>query len=320
MGGTWGSAVNSDLAIEVKDLTKRFGRFTAVDRVSFQVRRGEIFGFLGPNGSGKSTTIRMLCGILLPTSGTGMVAGFDVARQPERVRENIGYMSQKFSLYEELTVQENLEFFAGIYGLPRAESSARLQEAMAMAGLDPHRSVPARELPGGLRQRLALASAIIHRPSVLFLDEPTAGVDPIARREFWETIRGMAAGGTAIFVTTHYMDEAEHCHALAFIYQGRLIAAGPPAQLKAGLHGCLAEVTVEAGDLIRALGVLQEHPRARDAAMFGASLHVTVDSAEVLPSLRTALRDRGIVPRRVEAIIPSLEDVFVSLVTREAGA
>jgi ABC-2 type transport system ATP-binding protein len=312
--------MNADLAIEVRDLTKRFGRFVAVDRVSFQVRRGEVFGFLGPNGSGKSTTIRMLCGILLPTSGTGVVAGFDVARNPEQVRERIGYMSQKFSLYEELTVQENLDFFAGLYGLPRAESPARLDEVIAMGGLAAYRNVLARDLPGGLRQRLALASAIIHRPSVLFLDEPTAGVDPIARREFWDMIRGMAAGGTAIFVTTHYMDEAEHCHALAFIYQGRLIAAGPPAHLKAGLHGCLAEVAVESGDLIRALGVLQDHPRARDAAMFGAGLHVTLDSAEALPGLQAALRARGIVPRRVQAIVPSLEDVFVSLVAREVGA
>ncbi|MBI2114346.1 MAG: ABC transporter ATP-binding protein, partial [candidate division NC10 bacterium] len=174
--------MNSELAIEVTDITKRFGRFVAVDRVSFQVRRGEVFGFLGPNGSGKSTTIRMLCGILLPTAGTGMVAGFDVARQPERVRENIGYMSQKFSLYEELTVQENLDFFAGIYGLAGPDGAARREEVMALGGLASYRNVLARDLPGGLRQRLALASAILHRPSVLFLDEPTAGVDPISRR------------------------------------------------------------------------------------------------------------------------------------------
>jgi len=312
--------MNSDPAVEVSDLTKRFGRFVAVDRVSFQVRRGEIFGFLGPNGSGKSTTIRMLCGILLPTSGRGMVAGFDVAKQPEQVRENIGYMSQRFSLYEELTVQENLDFFAGIYALARAEASTRLEEVLAMGGLAGYRNVLAKDLPGGLRQRLALASAIIHRPSVLFLDEPTAGVDPISRREFWELIRAMAAGGTAIFVTTHYMDEAEHCHALAFIYEGRLIAAGPPSQLKIGLHGCLVEIAVQPADLIPALGVLQAHPRARDAAMFGAGLHVTLDSAEAIPALQASVRERGIVPQRIEAIVPSLEDVFVSLVTREVGA
>jgi len=313
-------ALNSELAIQVTDLTKRFGRFLAVDRVSFQVGRGEIFGFLGPNGSGKSTTIRMLCGILLPTSGTGMVAGFNVAKQPEQVRENIGYMSQKFSLYEELTVQENLDFFAGIYGLAPADASTRLQEVLAMGGLAAYRTVLAKDLPGGLRQRLALASAIIHRPSVLFLDEPTAGVDPISRREFWDLIRTMAAAGTAIFVTTHYMDEAEHCHALAFIYEGRLIAAGPPAQLKVGLHGCLMEVAVQPADLVHALEVLQAHPRARDAAMFGASLHVTLDSPEAVPALEASLRERGIATQRMEAIVPSLEDVFVSLVGREVDA
>jgi ABC-2 type transport system ATP-binding protein len=312
--------LNADTAIEVRDLSRRFGRFVAVDRVSFRVRRGEIFGFLGPNGSGKSTTIRMLCGILLPTSGTGMVAGFDVAKQPEQVRENIGYMSQKFSLYEELTVQENLEFFAGIYGLARPEGAARLEEALRMGGLAAYQDTLAKDLPGGLRQRLALASAIIHRPSVLFLDEPTAGVDPISRREFWDLIRTMAGTGTAIFVTTHYMDEAEHCHSLAFIYEGRIIASGPPGQLKVGLHGCLVEIAVEPGDLVSALGILQAFPRARDAAMFGASLHVTLESADAIPLLQTVLRDRGVTAQRVDAIVPSLEDVFVSLVAREVGA
>jgi len=311
---------NSDVAIQVADLTKHFGRFVAVDRVSFQVRRGEVFGFLGPNGSGKSTTIRMLCGILLPTSGTGIVAGFDVARQPERVRENIGYMSQKFSLYEELTVQENLDFFAGIYGLAGPDGAARLEEVMALGGLTSYRNVLARDLPGGLRQRLALASATLHRPSVLFLDEPTAGVDPISRRQFWDLIRAMAAAGTAVLVTTHYMDEAEHCHALAFIYQGRLIAAGPPARLKAGLQGSLVEVEVPPGELLTALEILQAHPLAREAAMFGAALHVTVDAAEAIPSLRSLLQARGIAVHRLETVVPSLEDVFVSLVTREVGA
>lgn len=310
----------SSHAIEVTDLSKRFGRFVAVDRVSFQVERGEVFGFLGPNGSGKSTTIRMLCGILLPTSGAGLVDGIDVARQPERVRERIGYMSQKFSLYEELTVQENLDFFAGIYGLAGPDAMARREEVLALAGIAGRRTVLARELPGGLRQRLALASAIIHRPSVLFLDEPTAGVDPISRREFWELIRGMAAEGTAIFVTTHYMDEAEHCHSLGFIYQGRLIASGPPSTLKRGLDGSLVEVEVAAGALLEALETLQTHPRTREAAMFGAKLHVTLDSPEGIPGVQAALAARGIALRRMEVILPSLEDVFVSLVAREVGA
>jgi len=308
---------NTGLAIEVNDLTKRFGRFLAVDRVSFQVRRGEVFGFLGPNGSGKSTTIRMLCGILIPTSGSGRVAGFDVARDPERVRENIGYMSQKFSLYEELMVQENLDFFAGIYGLAGSDGARRREEVLDLGGLTDYRNVLARELPGGLRQRLALASAILHRPSVLFLDEPTAGVDPISRRGFWELIRRMAAEGTAIFVTTHYMDEAEHCHSLAFIYQGRLIASGAPARLKGTLHGCLVEVEVPPDQLHTALEALRGLPLAREVAMFGAALHATLDSADAIPALRDALRSRAIEPRRAEAILPSLEDVFVSLVAQE---
>jgi ABC-2 type transport system ATP-binding protein len=310
--------LSSDLAIQVADLSKQFGSFVAVDRVSFQVRRGEVFGFLGPNGSGKSTTIRMLCGILLPTSGEGRVAGFDVARDPERVRQHIGYMSQKFSLYEELTVQENLDFFAGIYG-PDDSGGARRRETMELGGLSAYRDVLARDLPGGVRQRLALASAIIHRPPVLFLDEPTAGVDPVSRREFWGLIRQMASEGTAVFVTTHYMDEAEHCHALAFIYQGRIIASGSPAQLKAGLHGCWVELEVEPVGLARALEVLRTHPLAREPAMFGANLHVTLESAEAIPSLRESLASQGVAIRRLEAIAPSLEDVFVSLVARESG-
>ena len=312
--------MDSNLAIEVRELSKHFGRFVAVDRVSFQVRRGEVFGFLGPNGSGKSTTIRMLCGILVPTSGAGLVGGFDVAREPERVREHIGYMSQKFSLYEELTVRENLDFFAGIYGLAGPDATARRDQVLTLAGLTAYQTVLARELPGGLRQRLALASAIIHRPSVLFLDEPTGGVDPISRREFWELIRGMALEGTAIFVATHYMDEAEHCHSLGFIYQGRLIAQGPPSALKRGLHGCLVEVEVESGALVRALEAMQAHSLAGEAAMFGAKLHVTLDSPESIPTLRASLEGCGITVQRMEAIVPSLEDVFVSLVAREVGA
>ena len=310
--------MSADLAIQVTDLSKRFGKFVAVDRVSFEVRQGEVFGFLGPNGSGKSTTIRMLCGILLPSSGVGRVAGYDVAREPEQVRQNIGYMSQKFSLYEELTVQENLDFFAGIYGLPAGQAATRREEVLRMGGLGGERDVLTRDLPGGLRQRLAIACAVIHRPPVLFLDEPTAGVDPISRREFWELIRTMAAAGTAILVTTHYMDEAEQCHTLAFIYQGRIIANGPPARLKANLQGCLLEVQVAPGALMPALQALQTYPEADDVAMFGAALHVTVASRQAVPALRAFLQAKGIAGAQVDTIVPSLEDIFVSLVTREA--
>jgi ABC-2 type transport system ATP-binding protein len=307
-----------DPVIQVVNLSKRFGKFVAVDRVSFDIRRGEVFGFLGPNGSGKSTTIRMLCGILLPTSGTGRVAGFDVARYPEQVRQNIGYMSQRFSLYEELTVRENLDFFAGIYGLPPTEAAARREEVVSLAGLTDERDVFAHDLPGGLRQRLALACAVIHNPPVLFLDEPTAGVDPISRREFWGLIRTMAAGGTAILVTTHYMDEAEHCRSLAFIYQGRLIAKGPPSALKADLKGCLVEVQVAPDALVPALKVLQSYPEASEVALFGTALHVTLSSPEAMPALRTYLQANNLAHAGIEAIVPSLEDVFVSLVTLEA--
>jgi ABC-2 type transport system ATP-binding protein len=306
-------------AIEVRELTKRFGRFTAVDRITFQVARGQVFGFLGPNGSGKSTTIRMLCGILSPSAGLGRVAGFDIAREPEQVRQHIGYMSQRFSLYEELTVQENLDFFAGIYGLWGPRASDRRDEMLALGGLAAHRNALARDLPTGLRQRLALSAAILHHPPVLFLDEPTAGVDPIARREFWDLIRAMAARGTTVLVTTHYMDEAEHCHALAFIHQGRLIASGPPGDLKAAWQGCLAEVAVEAPALIRALQLLQRQPETREAAMFGAALHVTLERAEGLPALRAALEAEGIAVEHLEPVVPSLEDVFVSLMAREGA-
>jgi ABC-2 type transport system ATP-binding protein len=311
--------MSTPLAIEVTDLTKRFGRFVAVDRVSLAVRRGEVFGFLGPNGSGKSTTIRMLCGILLPTAGTARVAGFDVAREPDRVREAIGYMSQRFSLYVELTVEENLDFFGGIYGLSREALAARREEVLAVAGLGDQRRTLAQELPGGLRQRLALACAIIHQPPVLFLDEPTAGVDPVSRREFWTVVRDMARGGTAIFVTTHYMDEAEHCHTLAFIYRGRVIAAGSPAALKRGVEGALVEVEVPPHQLVAALEALRAHPLVREAAMFGSALHATLPSGDALPAVRERLEAAGIPPLRLEPILPSLEDVFVSLVAGEAA-
>ena len=312
--------MNREPAIRVADLSKRFGKFVAVDRVSFDVQRGEVFGFLGPNGSGKSTTIRMLCGILSPTSGTGRVAGFDVARDPERVRQHIGYMSQKFSLYEELTVRENLDFYAGIYGLTATAAVARRDEVLSLVGLADGRDASARDLPGGLRQRLALACAIIHDPPVLFLDEPTAGVDPISRREFWGLIRTMAAAGTAILVTTHYMDEAEHCGSLAFIYEGRLIAQGSPTVLKTSLHGTLVEVRVAPDALITTLTTLQSCPVVRDVALFGTALHVTLTSPAALSELRAYLDAAKRADAPMEAILPSLEDVFVSLVAREAEA
>jgi ABC-2 type transport system ATP-binding protein len=225
-------------AVEVHDVVKKFGSFVAVDHVNLQVDAGEIFGFLGPNGAGKSTTIRMLCGLLTPTSGSATVAGFDVSSTPESVRQNIGYMSQKFSLYDDLTVEENIDFFSGIYGLSTDQRAERKEYVLAMSGLKERRGTMTRFLAGGWKQRLALGCAILHEPPVLFLDEPTSGVDPIARRDFWDLIYELSAAGKTIFVSTHYMDEAEYCHRLALMYRGRVIALGTPEQLKdeANLH------------------------------------------------------------------------------------
>ncbi|MBI4708267.1 MAG: ABC transporter ATP-binding protein [Candidatus Omnitrophica bacterium] len=216
-------------AIETSGLTKRFGRFTAVDNLNLRIATGEIFGFLGPNGAGKSTTIKMLCGILAPTGGTGQVAGFDISREPEQVKQSIGYMSQRFSFYKDLTVKENVDFYAGIYGV---RDTVRIEEVLAGCSLIEKRDVLSGELPPGLRQRLALACAILHKPKVLFLDEPTAGVDPLSKKGFWRLIDELAQSRVTIFVTTHRMDEAEYCHELGFIYQGRLVAFGSPAELK----------------------------------------------------------------------------------------
>ena len=219
-------------AVEVEDLVRRFGSFVAVDHVSLRVSAGEIFGFLGPNGAGKSTTIRILCGLLAPTSGRATVAGYDVGREPENVKQHIGYMSQKFSLYDDLTVAENLEFFSGIYGVPRDQRAARMAAALETAGLGERRGDPTRTLAGGWKQRLALGCALLHEPPIVFLDEPTSGVDPLARREFWSLIHRLAEAGRTIFVTTHYMDEAEQCDRLALMYHGKLIALDSPAALR----------------------------------------------------------------------------------------
>lgn len=222
-----------EYAVQTEALVKRFGEFVAVDHVTLAVRRGEIFGFLGPNGAGKSTTIRILCGLLAPTEGKAEVNGFDVARDPEAVKHSIGYMSQKFSLYDDLTVEENLEFFSGVYGVPRERRDERAEYALRMAGLLDQRRAMTRSLAGGWKQRLALGCAILHEPPIVFLDEPTSGVDPIARRRFWDLIYDMAAGGATVFVSTHYMEEAEYCHRLALMHRGRVIALGAPAALRA---------------------------------------------------------------------------------------
>jgi ABC-2 type transport system ATP-binding protein len=296
-----------------RGLIKRFGDFVAVDRISLEARRGEVVGFLGPNGAGKSTTIRMLCGLLRPTAGQAFVAGYDVAREPEQVRRRIGYMSQKFSLYNDLRVIENIRFFAGMYDVPDSVLEEREAWVLEMAGLKGRESTLTGTLAGGWKQRLALGCAVLHRPPILFLDEPTSGVDPISRRQFWELIHAMAAEGVTVLVTTHYMDEAEYCNRLVLIFQGRVVASGSPNELKQGaITGEL--LLIECNPLGAALDLLQRTPDVRDAAVFGSALHVVVpDARDMMPRLRSALLQQGITVGRIESIRPSLEDVFVSL-------
>ena len=303
-----------DHAVAVDGLTKRFGSFVAVDSISFSVPRGQVFGFLGPNGAGKSTTIRMLCGILEPSAGTGSVAGFDIRTQPERIKERIGYMSQKFSLYEDLTVAENIEFYAGVYGVPQDRFHDRKRWVLGMAGLEERENSLTRELSVGWKQRLALGCAVVHEPEVLFLDEPTSGVDPVSRRSFWDLIYETAGQGVTVFVTTHYMDEAEHCDRLALIYRGKLVALGTPAELKrAYSSGLLLEVSAE--PLLAALDALQADREVRDAALFGRNLHVVMPNRpDAEGYVADLLRRAGVSAARVEPIVPSLEDVFVALV------
>lgn len=303
-------------SVVVSDLVKSFGDFTAVDRISFEAYPGEVFGFLGPNGAGKSTTIRILCGLLRPTSGSATVAGMDVARQPEAIRQKIGYMSQKFSLYNDLKVIENIRFFAGMYSVPESELSERADWAIKMAGLEDRGSALTGTLATGWKQRLALGCAVLHRPPILFLDEPTSGVDPISRRNFWELIHSMAAGGVTVFVTTHYMDEAEYCGRLVLIYRGQIVASGSPSELKRkAMKGDLLLVECEA--LGKALEFLRLGPGVLDAAIFGNAIHVVVASAEeAIPVLKKYFAGRGIVVSKIEPISPTLEDVFVSLTSR----
>lgn len=304
---------NNDIAIEVINLTKSFGDFIAVDSVNFQVKKGEIFGFLGPNGAGKSTTIRMLCGVLKPTSGTGKVAGLDIKTESEKIKKRIGYMSQKFSLYEDLTVEENIDFFGGIYGLDKEKRKERQKYVLTMAGLTGREKSLVSELSGGWKQRLALGCAIIHSPEILFLDEPTSGVDPISRRNFWDLIYQVADNGSTVLVTTHYMDEAEHCDRLCLIYRGKIIALGTPSELK-GLHyGDLLEIECE--PLMEGLEALEKLGIIQDVALFGATLHASVEDAQTaIPVIEKHLNNDNIKIIRVDKIDPTLEDVFVSLI------
>jgi drug efflux transport system ATP-binding protein len=307
------SFVEPQKAVVVKDLERRFGSFTAVNRVSFEVAKGEIFGFLGPNGAGKSTTIRMLSGILAPSGGAGTVAGFGIRTQSEEIKSHIGYMSQKFSLYEDLTVEENIDFYSGIYRIPPEKKIERKEWVIEMAGLREHRHALTGTLSGGWKQRLALGCAILHEPPIIFLDEPTSGVDPNSRRAFWNLIYELAGRGVTVFVTTHYMDEAEYCDRIALIYHGELIAEGSPEKLKTQLmQEDVLEVTCDrpqdAMEEIRALGV-------KEVALFGKSLHVVADDgAAAARLLEASLPPKGFHIERIEKIVPSMEDVFVSLI------
>jgi ABC-2 type transport system ATP-binding protein len=308
-------------AIEVRGLTKRFGEFTAVDAVTFDVPRGEIFGFLGPNGSGKTTTIRMLCGTIGPTEGGATVLGHDVVADPESVRRSIGYMSQKFALFEDMTVDENLRFYAGVYGIEGQRYAERRRYVLEMADLVGRERELTANLSVGWKQRLALGCATIHEPELLFLDEPTSGVDPTARRQFWELLYDLAQSGVTLFVTTHYMDEATHCNRLAFIYNGRLIAIGSPSQIRdERMRDSILEV--EVGDIEGALAWLGERHEVREAYLSGAYLHVNVGEHPDPCSLSDELREAGFSVERCELVQPTIEDVFVHLVTeqREGGA
>jgi len=303
-------------AIEVRGLTRRFGAFTAVSDVSFDVGRGEIFGFLGSNGAGKSTTIRMLCGLLRPTSGTAQVGGVDVAADPEAVKQRIGYMSQRFSLYELLTVEQNIAFFGGIYGLDRARLAERRAFVLDMAGLKGRETTLARDLAGGWRQRLALGCAILHEPPIIFLDEPTAGVDPVSRRQFWRLIDALSAAGVTVLVTTHYLDEAERCHRVALIHAGRLATIGTIPEVK-NIFAGRPIVEIRTDRPVDAMQALEAMPDVEKTSLFGTALHAVLRSESVdAAGVAARLGDVGLRVDAVERVVPSLEDVFLDVVDK----
>jgi ABC-2 type transport system ATP-binding protein len=303
----------SDVVVSIRNLVKRFGKFYAVNGISLDVNRGEVFGFLGPNGAGKSTTIRMLCGILPPTSGEGKVAGYDVFREPEKIKNHIGYMSQKFSLYEDLTVEENIDFYSGIYKIPAEKKQSRKDWVLSMAGLEEHRNSKTGSLSAGWKQRLSLGCAILHEPPVVFLDEPTSGVDPLSRRKFWELIYEMSEKGITIFVTTHYMEEAEYCDRLALIYRGELTAVGTPQELKKKLmkDQVVEMKTPDPQDLIEPL---QKVKGVKEVALYGGGLHLVVDNFDRAKADLESVLNHLQNPATMKKVEPSLEDVFVSLI------
>jgi ABC-2 type transport system ATP-binding protein len=299
-------------AIETFDLSRHFGSFTAVDNINFYVPKGEIFGLLGPNGAGKTTTIRMLCGIIRPSAGNASVLGFDIRKDAEEIKKNIGYMSQKFSLYDDLTAIENLNFYASIYGVPRSDRSKRIQNLIDQSGLRGVEKELTSSLSGAWRQRLALACAIAHKPPMLFLDEATAGVDPLSRREFWDLIYEMASEGISILATTHYMDEAEYCNTIGMMYQAQMIALASPDTLKDSMPGVLVQITCD--QPLRAQEISDQIPGVMDAVIHGVRLHVTLKDEKQVNNLTSALQTAGIQVTEIETILPSLEDVFINMV------
>lgn len=306
----------AEAAIDVRRLSRRFGAFTAVDEVSFTVAQGEVFGFLGSNGAGKSTTIRMLCGLLRPSSGTALVGGVDVAADPEGVKRRIGYMSQRFSLYELLTVDQNIAFWGGIYGLARTALAKRREFILEMAGLRGREATLARDLSGGWRQRLALGCAILHEPPILFLDEPTGGVDPLSRRQFWHLIDTLAGSGVTVLVTTHYLDEAERCHRVALIHAGRLAALGTVEEVKSVFAG-RPIVEVRADNPVAAMAALDGMPEVEKTSLFGTAVHAVLRTDQLgADDLRAHLGAAGISVQTIETVPPSLEDVFLDVVDR----
>jgi ABC-2 type transport system ATP-binding protein len=310
---------DAERAVQVIELTRTFGAFTAVDHVTFDVGRGEIFGFLGPNGAGKTTTIKMLTALVRPTSGSARVAGFDVAQEPDEIRHRIGYMSQLFSLYGDLTVEENVALFAGLYGVTGERLASRRTWVLKMAGLEGQRARLTGELALGWKQRLALGCAVLHEPPLLFLDEPTSGVDPSARRAFWDLIHELAGSGTTVLVSTHYLEEAEYCDRLALMNRGRLIALDTPSALKRRLEEPILELQVD--EPLRAVEALRGTPGVLEAGLFGRTVHVLVeDEAHGAREVPEALARKGVECRAARRIQPSLEDVFISLVRREGGA
>ncbi len=308
----------NSIAIDVRNLTKRFGSFTAVDHVNFEVRKGEVFGFLGANGAGKSTTIRMLCGLIASSEGTATVGGFDINKEPEQVKSSIGYMSQKFSLYEDLSVEENINFYGRVYGMSEAAIAERKEWVYEIANLHGRERSITRTLSGGWKQRLALGCAVLHRPPIVFLDEPTSGVDPVMRRRFWELIYELSAGGVTVLVTTHFLEEAEYCNDIILINAGKIIAGGSPKELKEN-YIKTPIIEVRCSSVVDAMEVIEAQPWVEETSLFGSFLHVAVrDESEARNALGGILGARGITLESINRITPSLEDVFIYLLDQQA--